>query len=222
MLGRDVVAVRAEAAEVGGAGGDELDPPVGEVRRHLDADVGHQPARVLDQALHVLDRDRRTPTRAEAAGTRASRRPRRRRCASTRARPRRRSPPARARSSAGAARSSAGSPPGCGRARRAARRSPRATPPAPARLSPIPTRMPLVNGIRSSPAARIVSRRRAGCFVGEPACTVSIRRSEIDSSISPCDAVTSRRRARSSRDSTPRFVCGSRPRSSARSHVHTT
>ncbi len=29
-------------------------------------------------------------------------------------------------------------------------------------VSPIPTRIPLVNGIRSSPAARIVSRRRAG------------------------------------------------------------
>ena len=83
--------------------------------------------------------------------------------------------------------------------------------------SPMPTRIPLVNGIRSSPAARIVSRRRAGCLVGEPACTVCISRSEIDSSISPCEAVTSRSRARSSRESTPRFVCGSRPRSSARS-----
>ena len=36
-------------------------------------------------------------------------------------------------------------------------------------VSPIPTRMPLVKGIRSSPAASIVARRRAGCFVGEPA-----------------------------------------------------
>ena len=36
-----------------------------------------------------------------------------------------------------------------------------------------------------SPAALIVSRRRAGCFVGEPACTVSISRSDTDSSISP-------------------------------------
>jgi len=52
-------------------------------------------------------------------------------------------------------------------------------------VSPIPTRIPLVKGIRSSPAASIVSSRRAGCFVGEPACTVSISRSEIDSSISP-------------------------------------
>ena len=35
-------------------------------------------------------------------------------------------------------------------------------------VSPIPTRIPLVNGIRSSPAASIVSSRRAGCLVGEP------------------------------------------------------
>ncbi len=34
--------------------------------------------------------------------------------------------------------------------------------------SPIPTRIPLVNGIFSSPAVRIVSSRTAGCLVGEP------------------------------------------------------
>ncbi len=33
-------------------------------------------------------------------------------------------------------------------------------------VSPMPTRMPLVNGIRSSPAASIVASRRAGCLVG--------------------------------------------------------
>jgi hypothetical protein len=32
----------------------------------------------------------------------------------------------------------------------------------------MPTKMPLVNGIRSSPASRIVSKRLSGCFVGEP------------------------------------------------------
>ena len=64
---------------------------------------------------------------------------------------------------------------------------------------------------------------RAGCLVGEPAWTVSISRSEIDSSISPCEAVTSRSRAEVRRGSaTPRFVCGSSPRSSARSHAQTT
>ena len=79
-----------------------------------------------------------------------------------------------------------------------------------------------MNGIFSSPAASIVARRRAGCLVGEPAWTVSISRSEIDSSISPCEAVTSRSRARSSRPSTPRFVWGRMPRSSARSQAQTT
>ena len=86
--------------------------------------------------------------------------------------------------------------------------------------SPIPTRIPLVNGIFSSPAARIVSSRTSGCFVGDPWCTT--RSGTIDSSISPCEAVTSRSRARSSRDAAPMFVCGSMPRSSARSQVHAT
>ena len=58
-----------------------------------------------------------------------------------------------------------------------------------------------------------------GCFVGDPAWTVSISRSLTDSSISPCEAVTSRRRARSSARATPMFVCGSIPRSSARSQA---
>ena len=62
-------------------------------------------------------------------------------------------------------------------------------------LSPIPTRIPLVNGIFSSPAAAIASSRTRGCLVGEPAWTVSISRSLTDSSISPCEAVTSRSRA---------------------------
>ena len=84
----------------------------------------------------------------------------------------------------------------------------------------MPTRMPLVNGILSSPAARIVSSRTSGCLVGEPRCTSSD--GFTDSSISPCEAVTSRSRARSSRESTPRLVCGSIPRSSARSHAQTT
>ncbi|CAB4955712.1 unannotated protein [freshwater metagenome] len=90
------------------------------------------------------------------------------------------------------------------------------------RVSPMPTRIPVVNGIFSSPAARIVARRRWGCFDGDPACTVSMSRSEIDSSITPCDAVTVRRRARSSFETAPRFVCGSSPRSRARSPAQTT
>ena len=65
-------------------------------------------------------------------------------------------------------------------------------------VSPMPTRIPLVNGIRSSPAARIVSSRRSGCLVGDPWCTT--RSGFTDSSISPCEAVTSRSRASSSRE----------------------
>ena len=38
------------------------------------------------------------------------------------------------------------------------------------RVSPIPIRMPVVNGTRISPARRIVSRRRAGSLSGEPKC----------------------------------------------------
>ncbi len=41
----------------------ELVPPVGEVRRDLDPDVGHQPLGFGHQALHVLDRDLRRPAR---------------------------------------------------------------------------------------------------------------------------------------------------------------
>ena len=35
-------------------------------------------------------------------------------------------------------------------------------------LSPMPTRIPVVNGMWSSPASRNVSSRFAGCLVGEP------------------------------------------------------
>ena len=53
---------------------DELRPPVREVRRDLDADVGHEPPRLADEALHVLDRDRRRPLRS--LGVRRERQPR--------------------------------------------------------------------------------------------------------------------------------------------------
>jgi hypothetical protein len=66
MLGRDVVAVGAQAAEVGGARVEELGPEVGEVRRHLDADAGQDPPCLLHQAPHVLARDRRRPGREVA------------------------------------------------------------------------------------------------------------------------------------------------------------
>ena len=75
--------------------------------------------------------------------------------------------------------------------------------------SPMPTRIPLVNGIFSSPAVRIVSSRTAGCLVGEP--WWATRSGLVDSSIRPWLAVTARSRARSVASSVPRLVCGSTP-----------
>jgi hypothetical protein len=58
-----VVAVGAEPAQVGGPFGDELRPPVGEVRRDLHADARQQPARLAHEQLHVADRHGRGPAR---------------------------------------------------------------------------------------------------------------------------------------------------------------
>ena len=61
LLRADVVAVARQAAEVRRAGFDEFRPPVGEVRRHLDPHVRHQPPALGDQTLHVLHGDRIGP-----------------------------------------------------------------------------------------------------------------------------------------------------------------
>ena len=81
------------------------------------------------------------------------------------------------------------------------------------RVSPIPIRIPLVKGIRSSPARRIVSRRRAGILSGEAQCGPprSPSRSAVVSSMIPIEAETGRRSSSSSRVMTPGFRCGSRP-----------
>ena len=63
VLGRDVVAVRGEAAEVGRPLLDQVVPPVGEIRRDLDADAGHETARLGDQRPHLVERDIRCPLR---------------------------------------------------------------------------------------------------------------------------------------------------------------
>jgi hypothetical protein len=80
-----------------------------------------------------------------------------------------------------------------------------------ARVSPIPIRIPVVNGTRASPARRSVSRRAAGSLSGEPKCGPPRRdsRSEVVSSIRPIDAAAGRRRAKSSPVRTPGFRCGS-------------
>ena len=85
------------------------------------------------------------------------------------------------------------------------------------RVSPIPTRIPLVNGIESSPARRIVSSRRAGSLSGEAQCGPprAASRSAVVSSMIPIDAATARSAASSSRVITPGFRCGKRPVSSS-------
>ena len=58
------------------------------------------------------------------------------------------------------------------------------------RVSPMPIRIPLVNGIRSSPASAIVSSRRAGTLSGEAQCgpPFAPSRSAVVSSMIPIDA----------------------------------
>ncbi len=63
VLGRDVVAVGREPAEVGRTGIDEVDPPIREVRRDLDTDVRHQPAALCHQPPHVVEGHGRGPGR---------------------------------------------------------------------------------------------------------------------------------------------------------------
>ena len=81
------------------------------------------------------------------------------------------------------------------------------------RDSPIPTRIPVVNGIASSPAQRSVASRRSGSLSGAPRCAA--RSGFSDSIIIPCDGDTRRSVARSSRPSAPAFACGSSPVSSS-------
>ena len=164
VLGRDVIAVRAQPAEVGRAGAR---PARATSRTGSAAPGSRRPASAAASSaiepLHVLDRDLAGPRRrVELRAVRHARAP-------VLARPpRRRSAPARARSSSGAGRSSGGSPPGGGRGARGSSASVSSDAIRSSSVSPIPTRIPLVNGIFSSPAAAIVSIRRAGCLVGEP------------------------------------------------------
>ena len=81
------------------------------------------------------------------------------------------------------------------------------------RVSPIPMRIPLVNGIESSPASRIVSRRRAGTLSGDAQCgpPFAPSRSAVVSSMIPIDAETGRSASSSARVITPGLRCGSRP-----------
>ena len=97
--------------------------------------------------------------------------------------------------------SSGRSPPARGRAGRGCAAIASSASTRSARSSPMPTRMPVVNGIASSPAASSVASRRAGCLSGAPRWHGRSARS--DSSIIPCEALTVRSSASSSRDSAP-------------------
>ncbi len=160
MLRRDVVAVRGQPAEIRGALLDQRQPPVRQVGRDLDAHVRHQPRGIRARAARMSSSEIGVAQSGQRQRVRRDRRRSLRRVGDL--------APAPARSSAGAARSSGGSPPGCGRTRAAPPPAPRATPRAPPASSPMPTRMPLVNGILSSPAARIVSSRRCRMLGGRP------------------------------------------------------
>jgi hypothetical protein len=56
-----VVAVGRQPAEVGRTLLHQVHPPVGEVRRYLDAYVRHEPPALADEQLHIRQRDRRGP-----------------------------------------------------------------------------------------------------------------------------------------------------------------
>ena len=77
-----------------------------------------------------------------------------------------------------------------------------------------------MKGIFSSPAVSIIAIRTSGDLVGEP--WWATRSSRSDSSIRPCEAVTSFRRASSSRPTTPMLVWGSSPLSRARPQAQAT
>ncbi len=81
------------------------------------------------------------------------------------------------------------------------------------RVSPMPIRMPEVNGTAAAPAAPMVASRAAGTLSGEPKCGPPRRpsRSAVLSSINPCETDTGRRRAISSADITPGLTCGNSP-----------
>ncbi len=109
--------------------------------------------------------------------------------------------------------SSGRSPPARGRGGDGSRRSLPAPASRSARVSPMPTRIPVVKGIDSSPAASSVAKRRAGALSGAPRC--ASRSSATDSIIMPWLGLTGRSGANSSACSAPALACGSRPVSPA-------
>ena len=78
-----------------------------------------------------------------------------------------------------------------------------------ARSSPMPTRMPVVNGMPRRPAASRVARRRSGSLSGAPWWAARSARSV--STIIPWLGATGRRAASSSSNRAPALAWGSRP-----------
>ena len=200
-----------QPAEVGRAGRDELRPPVGEVRRHLDADAGHQPARLGDQVASCPRSSTGAGPLRRGRGAAPSPSPVRQYASAASVGD---LAPAPRRSSGGAGRSSAGSPPGGGRARRAPPASASSEAIRSSSVSPMPDEDParerdlqLAGGADRLQPQRGVLGRRA--LVGDEVGALT------DSSISPCEAVTSRSRARSSRDERRRGSCAAAARARA-------
>ncbi len=100
---------------------------------------------------------------------------------------------------------------------RATRRMARIESSRSATVSPMPTRIPVVNGTPTRPASSRTLSRTAGSLSGDPKCawpgSVNNRR-EVVSSIIPIDGATGLRRCRSDHDMTPGLRCGSSPVSS--------
>ena len=86
-----------------------------------------------------------------------------------------------------------------------------------ARVSPMPIRIPLVNGIASSPASLIVSSRTAGTLSGDAQCGPPFSESRSETRLEH-DPHRRRHRAQQlelARLITPGFRCGSSPVSSS-------
>src|SRR5674476_621576 len=84
-------------------------------------------------------------------------------------------------------------------------------------VSPMPTRMPVVNGTPTRPASSSTRSRTAGSLSGEPKCAspgTSKSRLDVVSSIMPIEGATGLSLCRSDHDITPGLRCGNRPVSS--------
>ncbi len=85
-------------------------------------------------------------------------------------------------------------------------------------VSPMPTRMPVVNGMFSRPASSSTRIRTAGSLSGLPWCGwpfSSNSRRDVVSSIMPIDGATALSRFISAQLITPGLRCGRRPVSSS-------